>query len=316
MAKISVIIPVYNVEKYLKECLDSVINQTIKDIEIICINDGSTDSSLELLKEYSEKDNRIVLIDKENEGVGKTRNLGIDVAKGDFVIFMDPDDFYMDKDVLEVLYNNAIENNVLICGGGFVTYNNITKEFSQNYPQDLDGYIFEKDALIDYKDYQFDYGYHRFIYNREFLIKNNIYFPLYKRFQDPPFFIKAMILAEKFYAVKKLVYGYRVGHADVKWTEEKINDLLCGLIDDMSYARKYNLKKLEFYTKERFKSHFRRCTRILNFNTLTKCYYIVGGYVLQIFIKKILQNIFSVKNLCVYKIITILGIKIAIKRKI
>ena len=77
MAKVSVIIPVYNVEKYLRECLDSVVNQTLKDIEIICVNDGSTDNSLEILKEYAQKDNRIIVIDKVNEGVSIARNLAV-----------------------------------------------------------------------------------------------------------------------------------------------------------------------------------------------------------------------------------------------
>ena len=94
MPKVSVIIPCYNTEKYLKECLDSVINQTLKDIEIICINDGSTDNSLEILKEYAQKDERIKLIDRENKGVAKSRNEGIRKVTGQFVCFMDPDDYY------------------------------------------------------------------------------------------------------------------------------------------------------------------------------------------------------------------------------
>ena len=86
--KISVIVPVYNVEKYLSECLDSIINQTLKDIEIICVNDGSTDNSLSILKEYASKDNRIKIIDKENEGLGYTRKVGLDNATGDYILFV------------------------------------------------------------------------------------------------------------------------------------------------------------------------------------------------------------------------------------
>lgn len=106
MIKISVIIPVYNVEKYLRECLNSVINQTLKDIEIICINDGSTDSSLEILKEYAAKDKRISIIDKENEGLSATRNLGINLAKGEYISFVDSDD-YLDLNFYEKLYKTA-----------------------------------------------------------------------------------------------------------------------------------------------------------------------------------------------------------------
>ena len=77
MAKVSVVVPVYNVEKYLTECLDSIINQTLEDIEIICVNDGSTDSSLEILNNYAQKDKRIIVINKANSGYGNTMNIGI-----------------------------------------------------------------------------------------------------------------------------------------------------------------------------------------------------------------------------------------------
>ena len=107
---ISIIIPVYNVSKYLRACLDSVINQTYKDLEIICINDGSTDDSLEILEEYANKDNRIIIIDKKNAGVSAARNDGIDKAKGEYLFCMDSDD-YIDNNFIEVFYNNAKKNN-------------------------------------------------------------------------------------------------------------------------------------------------------------------------------------------------------------
>lgn len=111
MIKISVIIPVYNVEEYLKECLDSVINQTLKEIEIICIDDCSTDSSYSILEEYAKKDSRIVLIkNKENMGVGYNRNIGIKEAKGEYIGFIDSDD-YISEDYYENLYNTAKKYN-------------------------------------------------------------------------------------------------------------------------------------------------------------------------------------------------------------
>ena len=84
MAKVSIIIPTYNVEMYLVECMESGVNQTLKDIEIICINDGSTDGSLEILKSYAQKDDRIVLVDKENGGYGIEMNIGLDKATGEY----------------------------------------------------------------------------------------------------------------------------------------------------------------------------------------------------------------------------------------
>ncbi len=106
MAKVSVIIPVYNVEKYLRECLDSVINQTLSDIEIICVNDGSTDNSLAILEEYAQKDTRIKIISKRNEGAGKARQAAIKKASGEYLAFLDGDDYYK-SDFVEKMYASA-----------------------------------------------------------------------------------------------------------------------------------------------------------------------------------------------------------------
>ena len=111
MPKVSIIIPTYNVEAYLKECMDSVTRQTLKDIEIICINDGSTDGSLEILKEYADKDPRIVLVDKENEGYGVGMNIGLDKASGEYIGIVEPDDF-VPLNMYEDLYNTAKENDL------------------------------------------------------------------------------------------------------------------------------------------------------------------------------------------------------------
>ena len=97
MVKVSIIVPVYNVEKYLSTCLDSLINQTLTDIEIICVNDGSTDSSLAILKDFANKDSRIKILDKQNEGVSVARNLGIEVATGQYLMFVDSDDYLIEN---------------------------------------------------------------------------------------------------------------------------------------------------------------------------------------------------------------------------
>ena len=108
---VSVIIPVYNVESYLSRCLDSVLNQTYKDIEIILIDDGSTDNSLKICNKYQKKDKRIKVISNTNHGVSYTRNCGIDAAKGNYIIFIDSDD-YIDNRMIEILYNSLINNDV------------------------------------------------------------------------------------------------------------------------------------------------------------------------------------------------------------
>lgn len=108
--KVSVIIPVYNAEKYLKECLDSVISQSLKEIEIICIDDGSTDNSLEILKEYTQNDNRIIVLQQKNSGAGVARNRGLKIAKGEYLSFLDSDDFF-DKQMLMKSYCEAVKHN-------------------------------------------------------------------------------------------------------------------------------------------------------------------------------------------------------------
>lgn len=121
--KVSVIIPVYNTEEYLRECLDSVVNQTLKEIEIICVDDGSTDSSLEILKEYAQKDNRFTIITQENLHAGVARNAGLAVAKGEYVSFLDSDDFFKEN-MLKTLFENSINNNceIGICSGEKLLY--------------------------------------------------------------------------------------------------------------------------------------------------------------------------------------------------
>lgn len=108
---ITVVIPVYNVEKYIKECLDSVLNQTFSDFEVICVNDGSTDKSLSILEEYTKKDTRIKVISQQNQGLSDARNTGIDTAQGKYIYFLDSDD-WIEPDTLEVCYNTAEENQL------------------------------------------------------------------------------------------------------------------------------------------------------------------------------------------------------------
>ena len=114
--QVSVIIPIYNVEKYLKQCLNSIINQTLKDIEIICVNDCSTDKSLHILEEFALKDNRIKIIDlKQNKGVSNARNIGLELAKGEYIYLIDSDD-WIDNNYLEIMVNKIKEcnSNILI----------------------------------------------------------------------------------------------------------------------------------------------------------------------------------------------------------
>lgn len=132
---ISAIIPVYNSEKYIKKCVDSLINQTLKNIEIILINDGSSDDSLRILRQYEKRDERIVVIDQKNNGPSSARNKGIDIAKGEYISFIDSDD-WVDETMFEEMYNSAKENNsdVVICDMKLVNKNEETYITGLNYP--------------------------------------------------------------------------------------------------------------------------------------------------------------------------------------
>ncbi len=125
---ISVIVPVYNVEKYLDKCIESIVNQTYKDLEIILVDDGSTDSSPKICDEFADKDERIKVIHKQNGGVSSARNIGLEHAKGDFIGFVDSDD-YIDSNMYELLLNDLIVNNsdISVCSAFLVDNNNETK---------------------------------------------------------------------------------------------------------------------------------------------------------------------------------------------
>lgn len=330
MPKISVIIPVYNTEKYLRECLDSVINQTLTDIEIICVNDGSTDSSLQILQDYAQKDKRIIVLTQKNKGAGVARNLGLKNAKGEYVAFMDSDDKYPEENILETMFSKAKENNVLICGGEFSFFTTENPTLTQVFSETDKKYSFDKDEIIEYKNYQFDYGYHRFIYNREFLSEKRLLFPNYRRFQDPPFFVKAMFYAKNFYALKKITYAHRIFHQNVSWDRIRVQHLLLGLLDNYKFAKKHNLEDLKQTTTERFFEHWQRIEIDLNFKLLVILSQICK-YNLDIkqycenekltikkhYVSPFLRRIFSIKNSNdkLHKIVNIAGIRIKFKRK-
>lgn len=246
--KISVIIPVYNVQQYLPECLKSVISQSLKEIEIIIINDGSTDDSLNICKKFARKDNRIVIIDKQNEGVWAARNDGIRNATGEYIAFLDSDDLFSNTASLENLYKAALDNNVKIVGGKreriFLNGNIKTDDGTTK----VCGVDFSADGLTQYSDFQYDYGYWCYIYNRKLLLENAIFFPPYQRFQDPPFFVKAMYTAGKFYMLNEPVYRYRIVDGDEKYTSQKTIDQLHGTIDNLVFSKQNNLPKLHFIT--------------------------------------------------------------------
>ena len=160
---VSVIIPVYNAQEGIKQCIDSLLNQSFTDFEIILINDGSTDNSLEVIKKYAADNDFIRVIDKENEGVAKTRNKGIQLANGKYIVFIDNDDF-VDSDYLERFYNAIDQEQLDIVLGG---YKRVNQEMKILFKQDLTQSEWSKYIVVA--------PWAR-IYRTSFLIDNNIQF--------------------------------------------------------------------------------------------------------------------------------------------
>lgn len=241
--KISVIVPVFNQQKYLRKCLDSIINQSLRDIEIICIDDGSTDLSFQILSEYNWKDNRVQIFSQNNKGVAEARNFAINQAKGKYLAFIDSDDWYYDDTVLEEMYNAAERNNALVCGGCFTEFNEENGE-KETWAGNLSRYTFDKNDLYSYDSFQLDFGWIRYIYNRDFIISNKFYFPNLGAYEDPVWFVKVMDKAKTFYGLTKKVYVYRTGHKANTFSKEKILDVLKGINEILIFAKEKGYKKL------------------------------------------------------------------------
>ena len=170
--KVSIIIPVYNAEPYIKQCLDSVVSQVIDPKEVIIIDDGSTDSTDNIIRKYADSYEYIRVFSQERQGAGAARNLAISKAQGEFVAFMDADDFYADENSLERLYVGAVTNKVKSSGGRFIFFKE-GKLIKQGIKV-VDATSFDRDEIIEYRNYQSFVGYQAFIYSREMLVKNKI----------------------------------------------------------------------------------------------------------------------------------------------
>lgn len=205
MIKVSVIVPVFNTEKYLEKCLNSLINQTLQDIEIICINDGSTDKSADIIKKFTNKDSRFKLINQENKKQGAARNAGMKIAKGEYIGFVDSDD-WVDLEYYEKLYNAAKRHNFDIALGTNVRVKkninkkrlNITKEKEYTSIQEkFDVNIQWKNPCPTNK-----------IYKRDLFLKHNITWPEGVYCEDRIFTLKAVYFANGIVSVPNVNYYY------------------------------------------------------------------------------------------------------------
>lgn len=211
-SKVSVIIPVYNVEQYLRKCLDTVINQTFKEIEIICINDGSTDNSLNILNEYAGRDRRIVILNQKNQGAGASRNYGVKRARSPFVFFVDSDD-WIDLNCVDKLYKKITQTQSDICILGLQIYDEKNNTLKQDSYFDTSCYKNRKHEVCNYKEIK-NFIFRRFapylkLYNKNFFINNNLFFDTTMYFEDVVPHVKAMLLANRISFLDENLYFYR-----------------------------------------------------------------------------------------------------------
>lgn len=207
---ISVIVPIYNVEKYLKKCVDSIINQTLTNIEIILVNDGSTDNCGQIIDEYANNDKRIVVVHKENGGQSSAKNMGLDIAKGKYIGFIDSDDF-IHNDMYKNLYD-AIENSKAdICVCGREAYSEAGKLY---YKKELEEELIDLNcySIQDYITKKLFYkhtvsGCNK-IYKRDIITKNNIRFEdvSYVGSEDALFNFEVLLNINKIKSINKIGY--------------------------------------------------------------------------------------------------------------
>lgn len=213
--KISIIIPVYNTGKYLEKCLNSIITQSLKDIEIICIDDGSEDDSLKILQSFAKKDSRIKVLTQKNQGQSVARNVGIKKAQGDYIGFIDSDD-WADEKMFEKLYHNAqsYDSDVAMCS--IHVFNEKTEEMNDHdsyMSLDLFDKSFENRAF-NYKEvldslFRICVVPWNKIYKREFLISNKILFPEGLFFEDNVFNLEILIKSKKISIIKEPLIFFR-----------------------------------------------------------------------------------------------------------
>lgn len=219
MVDVSIIVPIYNAEKYIKKCLDSLINQTKKELEFILVNDGSTDNTEHIIKKY--KDKRIKYYKNENQGIGKARNFGIEKANGRYIMFIDSDD-YIDKNMTKLMFDKAFSNNLdmVICDYYNVIDGEVHEEKLAN---------FKPTTLKESPNLIFDINLSPWnkLYKRSLINENNINFVENLKYEDAPFVCQALDKAKKIGKVNKCL-NYYVMHSSSETTirDKKVFDIL------------------------------------------------------------------------------------------
>lgn len=223
---VSIIIPIYNVEKYLEKCIKSMINQTYRNLEIILINDGSTDESAKICEKYKEQDSRIVFINKKNGGAASAKNEGLKIAKGDYITFIDSDDF-IEPDMIEYMVNTIKKYNSDIIQCSFTNLYKNTEKFKQDkiIEQKIGSKDFFKLFLIKWDSSLF----WNKLFKREVI--ENIFFKEGRCIDDEFFTYKCVINSKSIVTSNKIVYNYRMRKSGVMKSESSQKQILKDRID-------------------------------------------------------------------------------------
>lgn len=285
---ISVLVPVYNVEKTLDRCIQSILNQTFKDFEIVLVNDGSTDNSGKLCDEYAQKYDNIRVIHKENEGLGPTRNVGIREAKGEFVYHCDSDDWLKD-DLLEKAYKAITETNSDVAVFGYDIFTEKDGNIVPYGSINVDNVVFTDGKAV--KEFFTEQYFNSFVVlsacnrmcRRSFLIENELFFPALRRSQDVAYSLLLFDHIERLVTIKESFYCYIIEPGVYKGrTFEEMLEIYCTVYDwAYSYFDKWNMIKTEAGQKlinnvceqianysayafvEKYKSEWKKNTKIL-----------------------------------------------------
>ena len=258
--KISIIVPVYNVERYISECIDSIISQSFQDFELILINDGTRDNSFEICKKYAVKDSRIILVEQENGGVSTARNKGVKYAQGIYLVFVDSDDILVENTLYE-LYNIAINNDVDIVISKIFRFTD--RNLRNTYANFQDKYIdfngvrelsLDRIAIIDSSkkiDDVYWFGFSSCLYKMDILVDNNITFPLFRVGEDSLFLTEYLINSASAYIIGKDLYGYRQNQNSVtnQFVPNYLEDvkLRANYVDNLlsKYSSKFDVEYIE-----------------------------------------------------------------------
>lgn len=230
MIKVSIVIPVYNAGLHLRECLDSVCSQTLSDIEIICVDDGSSDNSLSILKEYEERDSRFIILHQKNKHAGAARNAGAQVATGETIAFLDADD-WVEAECYEKLYNKLVENDAEVSACFHVWFNENNEIVSYNGKVPWDD---KTCGIVNIKDYSKYLMYRRFVawdklYKMDFYRKNNLHFSELLCSNDRSFYIQMILSAKRIYVFDEYLVHYRTSNPNSISFNSTIDNFKCRL---------------------------------------------------------------------------------------